>query len=210
MASIILVQAVIVATSGRMYKTQPKELREGLELDDYKSSLRSDLRMGQYPIDFINEHGHDQVIMPANVETIVFNVLGQRPEHVAQEPAYDQLQAKWRQDLRRPEPVASEADTAIIPVVPDGAAASTMPLFGADGMHTFKFQEQKPPEQKVYVMHSEVTQEVPIQKILDEEAAENAVKRVAESATKPEQPRAGVTRGRRRPNRASSGKVTQD
>lgn len=123
MSSILLVQAVIVATSGRMYKTQPREFREGgADLDEWKSGLRSDMRMGTFPIDFINDHGHSQVIMPTLVETIIFSVLGSRPEHVHTEPNYEALKAGWNQTLH---PERDAEQTQVIPVVPVPPVPST-------------------------------------------------------------------------------------
>jgi len=201
MSNIYTVQAVIVATSGRLYKSQPRELRDGLELDDYKQGLRSDLRMGQYPIDFVNELGHEQVIMPAQVETIIFNVLGVRPEHSFQEPMYEQLREQWQADLRGETKDGQqvivdhklEQDRAVVkvtPIVPQepGSAASTIPVHGNTQTVVHRFGPPRTPDPKVYDMANEETQEMPLprQTNVDEKnMATKAVERVTASVGGP-------------------------
>lgn len=194
MSNVYTVQAVFIATSGRMYKAKPVELRDGLELDDYKQGLRSDLRMGSYPIDFVNEMGHEQVIMPAHVETIIFNILAVRPEHSFLEPEYEKLREQWQSDLRGRTADGQEIiadykltqNVAPVPPAAPGSAASTSLIPSTDSTPVYKFAGSKLRDPKIYDMANEETQEVPIprrQAESDKDMAIRAVKRIAPSAS---------------------------
>lgn len=184
MSNIFTVQAIFIAVSGRPYKSQPKEIREGLDLDDYKLAIRSDLRMGQYPIEFVNELGHEQLIMPAQIETVIFNVLAVRPEHSFQEPEYDKLRQQWTEDLRARTPDGQEITVdhkltqdvvqKVEPVVP-GSAASTSLIPSSDQTVVYRYGGPRTPDPKVYVMASEETQEMPIPVATDEDDNERTM-----------------------------------
>ena len=219
MANIYTVQAVIVATSGRLYKSQPRELRDGLELDDYKQGLRSDLRMGQYPIDFVNELGHEQVIMPSQVETIIFNVLGVRPEHSFQEPMYEQLREQWQADLRGETQDGQETiadhklaqDTPpVVKVAPVPPGSATSPGMGPSTGGTVLVRPSvRKPDPKVYDMANEETQEMPIPKV-DPDAATKLLNRVSSPVTAtdiPPRPQSKPRATRSGQRAAASGKL---
>lgn len=180
MANIYTVQAVFISTQGRMYKSQPKELREGLDLDDYKLGLRSDLRMGQYPIEFVNENGHEQLLMPDKVETIIFNILGVRPEHSFQEPQYEALRQQWQADLKQPEAAEDPKPAAVQPVVPvaPGSASSTSLIPSSDKTVVYKYGGPRTPDPKIYDMANEETQEMPLPKVQPEPDKDMAIKAV--------------------------------
>lgn len=170
MSNIFTVQAIFIAVSGRPYKSQPKEIREGLDLDDYKLAIRSDLRMGQYPIEFVNELGHEQLIMPAQIETVIFNVLAIRPEHSFQEPEYEKLRQQWQHDLQATMPdgqeitvdhkLAQDVVQKVEPII-DGSATSTSLIPSSDQTVVYKYGGPRTPDPKIYVMSSEETQEMP-------------------------------------------------
>lgn len=205
MSNVYTVQAVFIATSGRMYKAKPVDLRDGLELDDYKQGLRSGLRMGSYPIDFVNEMGHEQVIMPVNVETIIFNILAVRPEHSFLEPEYERLREQWQSDLRGRSADGQEviADhklaqevapvQPVAPVAP-GSAASTVPIPSTISTPVYKYAGSKLRDPKVYDMANEETQEMPISKPTENDEKTMATKAVdravagAAGKTGPERP----------------------
>lgn len=200
MPNIFTVQAIFIAVSGRPYKSQPKEIREGLDLDDYKLAIRSDLRMGQYPIEFVNELGHEQLIMPAQIETVIFNVLAIRPEHSFQEPEYEKLRQQWQHDLQMTMPdgqeiivdhkLAQDVVQKVEPIQPveHGSASSTSLIPSSDQTVVYKYGGPRTPDPKVYVMSSEETQEMPRPSATEEDENERtmatkAVNRAANRAT---------------------------
>lgn len=99
MSQIATVEIIYVASSGRQYRAQHVEAKVGWELDDLTGKAKSDMSLREYAIEFTNVNGHKQFIMPTDLETIIVNVVGVR-EEAWEEPAYDELQKKWQEDLR--------------------------------------------------------------------------------------------------------------
>jgi hypothetical protein len=165
MSQIAIVEMIYVAKSGRQYRAQHVEARVGWELDDLASKAKSDLSLKDYAIQFTNVNGHQQVVMPGDLETIIVNVLGVREERW-EEPAYEAMKQGWEEtfDLRFKLPDGSEAiaehklaeptpapkrhdltklhrRNPVAPVVPDGEVTQSIKItWGA---------KPKPPEQRV-------------------------------------------------------------
>lgn len=164
MAQVAIVEMIYVAKSGRQYRAQHVEAKVGFELDDLASKAKSDLSLRDYAIQFTNLHGHQQVVMPADLETIIVNVVAVREERW-EEPAYEELQKKWQADLvfETPygetvvaehklddaAPVPPKSDLAKLyrrgmtaPVTPDGSTTQSIKItWGA---------KPKPPQQRVH------------------------------------------------------------
>lgn len=105
MSQIATVELIYVAHSGRQYRAQHKQVHTGWELEDLEQQAKSNLSLRDYAIEFVNDRGHKQFIMPTDLETIIVNVVAVTDEPW-QEPDYEQLQQKWGQQLKPyPEPV---------------------------------------------------------------------------------------------------------
>jgi len=72
----IFVQALYVTKHGRTYRSATKVVSEGQELFDFENELKYQLAMKDYPIEFVNDHGHKQFIQPGDIETIIAAQLG--------------------------------------------------------------------------------------------------------------------------------------
>lgn len=107
MTQVAIVEMIYVAKSGRQYRAQHVEAKVGFELDDLASKAKSDLSLRDYAIQFTNVHGHQQIIMPADLETIIVNVVGYREEKW-EEPAYEAMQQGQMMDLHFKLPDGSE------------------------------------------------------------------------------------------------------
>lgn len=72
----ILVQAMYVTKMGRTYRSETKVVNEGQELFDFENELKYQLALKDYPIEFVNDHGHRQFIQSTDLETIIAAQLG--------------------------------------------------------------------------------------------------------------------------------------
>lgn len=106
MAQVAIVEMIYVAKSGRQYRAKHVEAKVGFELDDLASKAKSELSLRDYAIQFTNVNGHQQVLMPADLETIIVNVVAVTEERW-EEPAYDELQKRWEQPYGDPKPKAT-------------------------------------------------------------------------------------------------------
>ncbi|AVP41378.1 hypothetical protein SEA_YARA_44 [Streptomyces phage Yara] len=79
----MIVQALYIAKSGRTYRSQPIAVAEGQELFDFESSLKYQLHMKDYVIEFVNDRGHKQFVQPGDLETIIAAQLGYEQPPVA-------------------------------------------------------------------------------------------------------------------------------
>jgi len=105
MSQIATVELIYVAKSGRQYRAQHKQVHLGWELEDLEQQAKSALSLRDYAIDFTNDRGHKQFIMPTDLETIIVNVVAVTDERW-EEPDYEALQQKWGQQLKPyPDPV---------------------------------------------------------------------------------------------------------
>lgn len=105
MSQIATVELIYVAKSGRQYRAQHKQVHTGWELEDLEQQAKSALSLRDYAIDFTNDRGHKQFIMPTDLETIIVNVVAVTEERW-EEPDYEALQQKWGNQLKPyPEPV---------------------------------------------------------------------------------------------------------
>lgn len=79
----MIVQALYIAKSGRTYRSQPVAVAEGQELFDFENSLKYQLHMTDYVIEFVNDRGHKQFVQPGDLETIIAAQLGYEQPPVA-------------------------------------------------------------------------------------------------------------------------------
>lgn len=107
MTQVAIVEMIYVAKSGRQYRAQHVEAKVGVELDDLVSKAKSDLSLRDYAIQFTNVNGHQQVLMPTDLETIIVNVVGYREERW-EEPAYEAMKQGQMMDLHFKMPDGSE------------------------------------------------------------------------------------------------------
>jgi hypothetical protein len=99
MSQIATVELIYVAKSGRQYRAQHKQVHTGWELEDLEQQAKSALSLRDYAIDFTNDRGHKQFIMPTDLETIIVNVVAVTQERF-EEPDYEALQQKWNQSVK--------------------------------------------------------------------------------------------------------------
>lgn len=99
MSQIATVEMIYVAHSGRQYRAKHVQVHVGWELEDLEQKAKSEMSLREYAIQFTNDHGHKQFIMPTDLETIIVNVVAVTEERW-EEPDYEQLQQKWGQQLR--------------------------------------------------------------------------------------------------------------
>lgn len=105
MSQIATVELIYVAKSGRQYRAQHKQVHVGWELEDLEQQAKSAISLRDYAIDFTNDRGHKQFIMPTDLETVIVNVVAVTEERW-EEPDYEALQQKWNQQVKPyPEPV---------------------------------------------------------------------------------------------------------
>lgn len=105
MSQIATVELIYVAHSGRQYRAKHKQVHVGWELEDLEQQAKSNLSLRDYAIEFTNDRGHKQFIMPTDLETIIVNVVAITDERW-EEPDYEALQQKWGNQLKPyPEPV---------------------------------------------------------------------------------------------------------
>lgn len=105
MSQIATVELIYVAHSGRQYRAKHKQVHVGWELEDMEQQAKSNLSLRDYAIEFVNDRGHKQFIMPTDLETIIVNVVAVTEERW-EEPDYEALQQKWNQQVKPyPEPV---------------------------------------------------------------------------------------------------------
>ncbi|QKY78591.1 hypothetical protein SEA_DRYAD_53 [Streptomyces phage Dryad] len=117
MSQIATVELIYVAKSGRQYRAQHKQVHTGWELEDLEQQAKSALSLRDYAIDFTNDRGHKQFIMPTDLETIIVNVVAVT-EEPWQEPDYEALQQKWNQNVK-PYPDKPSDQTQETPAPPN-------------------------------------------------------------------------------------------
>jgi len=117
MSQIATVELIYVAKSGRQYRAQHKQVHTGWELEDLEQQAKSALSLRDYAIDFTNDRGHKQFIMPTDLETIIVNVVAVTQERW-EEPDYEALQQKWNQNVK-PYGEASSERTQETPAPPN-------------------------------------------------------------------------------------------
>lgn len=98
MSQIATVELIYVAHSGRQYRARHVQVHTGWELEDLEQQAKSNLSLRDYAIEFVNDRGHKQFIMPTDLETIIVNVVAVTEERW-EEPDYEALQQKWGQQL---------------------------------------------------------------------------------------------------------------
>lgn len=120
MSKIATVELIYVAHSGRQYRAQHKQVHVGWELEDLEQQAKSALSLRDYAIDFTNVNGHKQFIMPTDLETIIVNVVAITEERW-EEPAYEELQQRWQQQVREPygKPESASERTQETPAPPN-------------------------------------------------------------------------------------------
>jgi hypothetical protein len=99
MSQIATVELIYVAKSGRQYRAKHKQVHLGWELEDLEQQAKSAISLRDYAIEFVNDRGHKQYIMPTDLETVIVNVVAVTEERW-EEPAYEELQQKWNQQLK--------------------------------------------------------------------------------------------------------------
>ena len=120
MSQIATVELIYVAHSGRQYRARHVQVHVGWELEDLEQQAKSALSLRDYAIEFLNVNGHKQFIMPTDLETIIVNVVAITEERW-EEPAYEELQQKWQQQVREPygKPESSSERTQETPAPPN-------------------------------------------------------------------------------------------
>lgn len=169
MSQIATVELIYVAHSGRQYRAKHVQVHLGWELEDLEQKAKSSISLRDYAIEFVNDHGHKQYIMPTDLETVIVNVVAVTQERW-EEPDYEQLQQKWNQQVQEPyagsepkheEPVSAPnpervraTGTALMtrktqprrspvqPVTPDGEVTQSIKV-------TWPMQEMPVPQQRV-------------------------------------------------------------
>lgn len=121
MSKIATVELIYVAHSGRQYRAKHKQVHTGWELEDLEQQAKSNLSLRDYAIEFVNDRGHKQFIMPTDLETIIVNVVAVTEERW-EEPDYEALQQKWNQSVKPYADKPSEA-TQETPAPPSPARA---------------------------------------------------------------------------------------
>ena len=155
MSQIATVELIYVAHSGRQYRAQHKQVHTGWELEDLEQQAKSNLSLRDYAIEFVNDRGHKQFIMPTDLETIIVNVVAVTEERW-EEPAYEELQQKWNQQLK---PYADKPAPVQAPIVaPD---ADKVKATGTALMQLRKPQPRRSPVQPV-TPDGEITQSIKI------------------------------------------------
>lgn len=101
MSQIATVEMIYVAKSGRQYRARHKQVHTGWELEDLEQQAKSALSLRDYAIEFVNVNGHKQFVMPVDLETIIVNVVAITEERW-EEPAYEELQKKWTNQIHQP------------------------------------------------------------------------------------------------------------
>lgn len=153
----VYVQALYIAKSGRTYRSQPVVVSEGQELFEFENSLKYQLHMKDYVIEFVNDRGHKQFVQPGDLETIIAAQLGyEQPEPVAPPHAQPEPSTEW-----------TEAEKDMIRRVSGGRVVEKPEVIAE---HKFSSDLPKPgvPKQQVYSKNfgseNEETQEMPLPK----------------------------------------------
>lgn len=130
MSQIATVELIYVAHSGRQYRAKHKQVHTGWELEDLEQQAKSNLSLRDYAIEFVNDRGHKQFIMPTDLETIIVNVVAVTEERW-EEPDYEALQQKWNQSVKPygESPVEQTQETPA-PPNPTRAAATATAIMG--------------------------------------------------------------------------------
>lgn len=156
MSQIATVELIYVAHSGRQYRAQHKQVHTGWELEDLEQQAKSALSLRDYAIEFVNVNGHKQFIMPADLETIIVNVVAVTEERW-EEPDYEALQQKWSQSVKPyDDPAPKQEDTPAAPN-PDRVRATATAL-----VTKAKLKEEKPGVTPVDLPGSEDTQSIKV------------------------------------------------
>lgn len=125
MSQIATVELIYVAHSGRQYRAKHKQVHVGWELEDLEQQAKSNLSLRDYAIEFTNDRGHKQFIMPTDLETIIVNVVAITDERW-EEPDYEALQQKWGNQLKPyPEPTQKVEPVRSAPDPSRAAATGT-------------------------------------------------------------------------------------
>ena len=114
MSQIATVELIYLAHSGRQHRAKHKQVHVGWELEDLEQQAKSALSLRDYAIEFVNANGHKQFIMPSELETIIVNVISITEERW-EEPAYEEMQQKWSEQLTTPYGVAEAGKQASAP-----------------------------------------------------------------------------------------------
>lgn len=177
----IIVQALYVAKSGKTYRSQTKAVDEGQELFDFENELKYQLAMKDYPVEFVNEHGHRQFIQPTDLETVIAAQYGyeqpapamiveEKLEPIPAEVAERQVQL-YSEAMNIPQWAAKKAEqesvgqvrVAVDPATPDGVVLVQL---DEQGKFNARLPFPEPPRQKVRVKSNdpdnETTQEIPL------------------------------------------------
>lgn len=207
MSQIATVELIYVAKSGRQYRAQHKQVHVGWELEDLEQQAKSAISLRDYAIDFTNDRGHKQFIMPTDLETVIVNVVAITEERW-EEPDYEQLQQKWGQQLKpypepvqkvepvhtAPDPVRVAATATALMERPKPKASPTAPVT-PDGETTQSIkitwpQTPRPIQRVNWLDKNKDTDETqPIQVIphtvvgMDQEAATAVIQRIAEGGS---------------------------
>lgn len=207
MSQIATVELIYVAKSGRQYRAQHKQVHVGWELEDLEQQAKSAISLRDYAIDFTNDRGHKQFIMPTDLETVIVNVVA-ITEECWEEPDYEQLQQKWGQQLKpypepvqkvepvhaAPDPVRVAATATALMERPKPKASPTAPVT-PDGETTQSIkitwpQTPRPIQRVNWLDKNKDTDETqPIQVIphtvvgMDPEAATAVIQRIAEGGS---------------------------
>lgn len=131
MSQIATVELIYVAHSGRQYRAKHKQVHVGWELEDLEQQAKSNLSLRDYAIEFTNDRGHKQFIMPTDLETVIVNVVAVTEERW-EEPDYEALQQKWTQNVKPYGDSPSErTQETPAPPNPDAAKATGQGLMAA-------------------------------------------------------------------------------
>lgn len=201
MSQIATVELIYVAHSGRQYRAKHKQVHVGWELEDLEQQAKSNLSLRDYAIEFTNDRGHKQFIMPSDLETIIVNVVAITDERW-EEPDYEALQQKWNQSVKpygdKPAPeqapvIKPDADKAkatgtalmqlrkpqprrspVQPVTPDGETTQSIKI-------TWPVQAAPVPQQRVNWTSGPADETQPIPKVtaMSEVDATKVVERIA-------------------------------
>src|SRR3546814_8266234 len=99
MSQIATVELIYVAHSGRQYRAKHRQVHVGWELEDLEQQAKSNMSLRDYAIELTSVNGHKQFIMPTDLETVNVNVVAINEERW-EEPAHEELQQKWKQQVR--------------------------------------------------------------------------------------------------------------
>jgi len=212
MSRIATVELIYVAKSGRQYRAQHKQVHVGWELEDLEQQAKSALSLRDYAIDFTNDRGHKQFIMPTDLETVIVNVVAVTEERW-EEPDYEQLQQKWGNQLKpygdpapvqKVEPVVSAPDpdrarataTALMtkvrpnptaPVTPDGETTQSIKITWPQADKPRQYVNWPKQHGKSEAMAADETQPmqvIPHQVVgMSEEDATAVIERIAEGGS---------------------------